>query len=177
MLVVKNPSANAWDIRDLGLIPGSGSSPRGGHGNPLLPGESPWAEEPGGLQSMGLQNQTWLKQLSTHAPRKNSVRITSKCTYGALNNTWHKTSIRSVSHLYYYPILCSMFRIIFYLKIILWEATLIEGLLDPLFLVRNRVELLWNLKVICSWRNLIRFNKHLLKTYSIAVIARHIYTF
>ena len=31
------------DVRDLGLIPGSGRSPRGGHGNPLqyfLPGEA-----------------------------------------------------------------------------------------------------------------------------------------
>ena len=31
----KNPPANAGDIRDVGLIPGSGSSPGGGHGNPL----------------------------------------------------------------------------------------------------------------------------------------------
>ena len=35
-LVVKNPLANAGDLRDLGLIPGSGRSPGGGHGNPLL---------------------------------------------------------------------------------------------------------------------------------------------
>ena len=27
----------------------------------------PWTEEPGGLQSMGSQSQTRLKQLSTHA--------------------------------------------------------------------------------------------------------------
>ena len=33
-LVVKNPSANAGDIRDAGLIPGSGRPPGGGHGNP-----------------------------------------------------------------------------------------------------------------------------------------------
>ena len=35
VLVVKNLSANARDIRDAGLIPGSGRSPGGGHGNPL----------------------------------------------------------------------------------------------------------------------------------------------
>ena len=35
MLVVKNLSANAGDIRDVGSIPGSGRSPGGGHGNPL----------------------------------------------------------------------------------------------------------------------------------------------
>ena len=34
-LVVKNPLANAGDIQDMGLIPGSGRSPGGGHGNPL----------------------------------------------------------------------------------------------------------------------------------------------
>ena len=35
MLVVKNPPANAGDIRDLGLIPGLGRSFGGGHGDPL----------------------------------------------------------------------------------------------------------------------------------------------
>ena len=34
-LVVKNPSANAGDIRDVGLTPGSGRFPGGGHGNQL----------------------------------------------------------------------------------------------------------------------------------------------
>ena len=33
--VVKNPLAKAGDIRDVGLIPRSGRSPRGGHSNPL----------------------------------------------------------------------------------------------------------------------------------------------
>ena len=34
--VVKRLPANAGDIRDTGLIPGSGKSPGKGHGNPLL---------------------------------------------------------------------------------------------------------------------------------------------
>ena len=34
-LVVKNPPANAGDVRDRGSIPGLGRSPGGGHGNPL----------------------------------------------------------------------------------------------------------------------------------------------
>ena len=55
VLVVKNPPANAGDVRDAGLTPGSGRSPEGGHGNPLqysclenphgqriLVGYSPW---------------------------------------------------------------------------------------------------------------------------------------
>ena len=34
-LVVKNPPANAGDVRDTGLIPGLGRSPGGGNDNPL----------------------------------------------------------------------------------------------------------------------------------------------
>ena len=34
-LVVKNPSANAGDLRDMGLIPGSGRSLEEEHSNPL----------------------------------------------------------------------------------------------------------------------------------------------
>ena len=33
--MVKNLAANAGDIRDVASIPGSGTSPGGGHGNPL----------------------------------------------------------------------------------------------------------------------------------------------
>ena len=55
--MVKNSSANAGDLRDLGSIPESGRSSRGGNGNPLQYSclEIPRTEEPGGLQSMGLQ--------------------------------------------------------------------------------------------------------------------------
>ena len=57
-LVVKNPPINAGDIRHMGLIPGSGKSPGGRHGNPLqysclenphgqrsLVGYSPWGHK------------------------------------------------------------------------------------------------------------------------------------
>ena len=56
VVVVKNLSASARDIGDMGLIPGSGRSPGGGNGNPLqciLAWELPWTEEPGGIQSVG----------------------------------------------------------------------------------------------------------------------------
>ena len=33
-LVLKNPPANAGDVKDTGLIPGLASSPGEGHGNP-----------------------------------------------------------------------------------------------------------------------------------------------
>ena len=35
VLVVKNPSANEGNTRDISLIPGLGRSPGGGNGNPL----------------------------------------------------------------------------------------------------------------------------------------------
>ena len=35
VVVVKNPLANAGDLRDTGLLPGLGRCPGGGHGNPL----------------------------------------------------------------------------------------------------------------------------------------------
>ena len=35
VLVVKNPSANADDVKDRGLIPGSGRTPGGEHSNSL----------------------------------------------------------------------------------------------------------------------------------------------
>ena len=42
-LVVKNLPVNAGDIKDLGLIPGSGRAPGGGNGNPL---QYSWLENP-----------------------------------------------------------------------------------------------------------------------------------
>ena len=33
--MVNNPLANAGNVREVGSIPGSGSFPGGGHGNPL----------------------------------------------------------------------------------------------------------------------------------------------
>ena len=56
-LVIKNPPADAGDIRDSGLVPELGRFPGVGHGNPLQYPclENPMAEEPGGLLSVGLQ--------------------------------------------------------------------------------------------------------------------------
>ena len=67
-LVVKNPTANAGDLRDVGLIPGLGRCPGEGNGNPLQYSclENPmdrgawWAIVHGVAKG-----QTQLKQLST----------------------------------------------------------------------------------------------------------------
>ena len=56
-LAVKNPLANAGDVRDSGSIPELGRSPGEGNGNPLqhIPAwETPGTEDPGGLQSHGV---------------------------------------------------------------------------------------------------------------------------
>ena len=64
VLVVKNPPANAEDVRDVGLIPGLERSPEEGMAthSSVRAWRIPWTEEPGGLQSIGLQSWT---QLST----------------------------------------------------------------------------------------------------------------
>ena len=55
--MVNNPPANTGDIRDVGLIPRSGKSPGGGHGNPLQYSclENPMGRGAWGLQFMGSQ--------------------------------------------------------------------------------------------------------------------------
>ena len=68
--MVKNLSASAGDVRDVGFILGSGRSPGEGHGNTpvFLPGKTHGQrEELGGLQSMGLQRVGHDKWLSTRA--------------------------------------------------------------------------------------------------------------
>ena len=61
-LVLKNPPANAGDVKDTGLIPGLGRSPGEGNNNPLQYSglENPMTEEPGRIQSTGWQSQTQL---------------------------------------------------------------------------------------------------------------------
>ena len=68
VLVVKNPPANAGDIRNVGLIPGLGRSPGGGNGNPL---QYSCLEDPmdtGAWQATAqraAKSRTWLTRLST----------------------------------------------------------------------------------------------------------------
>ena len=74
-LVVKNPPANAGDLRDVGLTPGLGRSLGVGNGKPLQDPclEILWTEKPGRLQFMGLQESD--TTLVAKPPR-----ITSKIT-------------------------------------------------------------------------------------------------
>ena len=67
---VKESACNAGNIGDVGLIPGSGRSPGGGHGNPF---QCSYLENPmnwGACQATVYEvtkSQTQLKRLSTHA--------------------------------------------------------------------------------------------------------------
>ena len=94
-LVVKNPLANAEEVRDTGSIPGTGNtgdegsipelarSPGGGNGKPLQYScweNIPFAEKPGRLQSTGSQK---VKRLSSHThPIALSWKEVFKCLKG-----------------------------------------------------------------------------------------------
>ena len=88
--MVKEPPASGGDARDLGLIPGSGRSPGGGHGNPLQYScpENPmdrgaWRATVHGVT----KSRTQLKQLSTHGHLKSTLPYMSLplcvCVHGS----------------------------------------------------------------------------------------------
>ena len=71
--VVKNLPARTGDSGDMGSIPGSGRSPRGGHGNPLQYScwDNPMDRGAWWATVCGVtKNQTLLKRLSMHIRRK-----------------------------------------------------------------------------------------------------------
>ena len=65
--MVKNLPATAGDVRDLGLIPGSGRSPGEENGNHsgILAWRIPWTEEPAGLQTIRIRH-NWSDLTLTH---------------------------------------------------------------------------------------------------------------
>ena len=76
VLVVKNQHAVSEDIRDAGLIPGSGRSSGGGHGTPLQCSclENPTDRGAWRAAVYGVtESQTRLKWLSTHARTQRAV--------------------------------------------------------------------------------------------------------
>ena len=82
-LVVKNPPANAGDLRDSSSMPGWGRCPPGGgHGNPL---QYSYLENPmdrGAWQATvhGIaKSWTWLKQLSMHAAATATAKSLQSC--------------------------------------------------------------------------------------------------
>ena len=91
VLLVQSLPAGAGEVRDSGLIPGSGRSPGGGHGNPLQYSclENPmdrgaWRATVHGVT----QSQTQLKRLSTYAQRGDRVKTEIR---------WPSTSLQTSS--------------------------------------------------------------------------------
>ena len=77
-MVKEYRSVCVGDLRGVGLIPGSGRSPGGGHGNPtlvFLPGESHVQRSLVGYSPWGC-SQTRLKRLSTEGSKEASASIT-----------------------------------------------------------------------------------------------------
>ena len=101
VLVIKNPPANARDIRDVGSIPALGRSPGGEHGNPL---QYSCLENPTdrGTQWATVyrvaKSQTQLKQLSTHyLLYRMSVRRVIQLVYRYLNFKCISQQIEDIS--------------------------------------------------------------------------------
>ena len=77
---IKNPPANAGDIRDVGLIPGLGRSPGVEHGNPLQYSCLKNPMDRGGWWVMAhrvSKSQTLLKRLSKHAYNAIIVKLST----------------------------------------------------------------------------------------------------
>ena len=77
-MVKEYRSVSVGDLRGGGLIPGSGRSPGGGHGNPtlvFLPGESQVQRSLVGYSPWDC-SQARLKRLSTEGSKEASVSIT-----------------------------------------------------------------------------------------------------
>ena len=99
VLVVKNSHAKAWDVRDTGLIPGSGRSPRRGRGNPLQYSclEIPWTERPARLWSIGWQRvgRDWSDLACMHViainvfPYTLGISVNISQTTSSINNQEH----------------------------------------------------------------------------------------
>ena len=104
VLVVKNSPASAGNVRDAGSIPGSGSSPRGEHGNPLgflsgkshgqrsLAGYSPWSHKESDTTE-ATQHAHTCKLQKNHLEPKGQP----DCPSPAPGGPWHSRAARESS--------------------------------------------------------------------------------
>ena len=96
--VVKNLSANAGDLRDMGSISGSGRSPGEGHGNPLQYSclENPLDRGAWHGQSMGSHRLDTTEQLTLYVALA-LLEMSIKNTYLRANDLLEATSKRGLN--------------------------------------------------------------------------------
>ena len=112
-IYIKNPSVNAEDIRDMGLIPVSGRSLGEGHGNPL---QYSCLENPMDRAVFWdtvhrvSKSRTWLKQLNIHAYtytfNLNSIPINNIWDYLFLVSKEYVVALLSLTCAVNYLLLC-----------------------------------------------------------------------
>ena len=118
-LVVKTLPVNAGDVRDMGLIPGSGKSPGGGHDNSLqyFCLENPmdrgawWAT----VQRV-TKNQTQWKRLSTHVYTAKYVYLLPLLLFRFYLPDTSSTTLFITVYLLYYIISCYLFLAVLALR-------------------------------------------------------------
>ena len=91
--MLKNPPAKARDMVDTGLIPGSGRSPGGGHGNPL---QYSWGLALVALMVKNLpaMQKSWVHFLDQEDPLEKKMAL----QYSRLNNPIDRGSWQSTIH-------------------------------------------------------------------------------
>ena len=96
VLVVKNLPASVGGIRVVCSIPGSGMCLEEGMAtcSSILAWRIPWTEEPGGLQSIGLQRvgHSWSNSAKTHAHCSRRSRVASHNSSGTVVPSPRKSS-------------------------------------------------------------------------------------
>ena len=93
--MVKNPLANAGDIRDMGSIPGLGRSPGGGHDNPF---------QHSCLENL-MDRGAW--QVVVHRVAKSGARLKWLSMYASKHMHIHASAESSLNHLLLITILRS----------------------------------------------------------------------
>ena len=96
--VVKNLSASAGDVRDLGLIPGLGRSPGGGHGNPLQYSCLENPKDRGAWWTIVYRVRKSQRQLKWLSMQRNTNLVSFNCTtswcFLESDLFWSKTAIK-----------------------------------------------------------------------------------
>lgn len=82
-LAVRNPPANAVDLRDLGSILDQEEPSKRALYSSILPWENPMDTEPGGLRSTGVsKSRTTTRRLSAHAHKVLKLQFVSESPGG-----------------------------------------------------------------------------------------------